>query len=91
MMNIRTRSFQAEAIYTKNPVELYPNLTVEANIIINTKQDALTIPRKYLVNNSSVLLEGGTLQKVEVGLMDYDLVEIKSGIDKTTIMELPQK
>ncbi|ARV16743.1 efflux RND transporter periplasmic adaptor subunit [Polaribacter sp. SA4-12] len=90
MMNIRTRSFKAEAIFTKNPPELYPNLTVEANILLNTKQDILTIPRKYLVNDSSVILKGGKLQKVEVGLMDYDLVEIISGIDKNTKIEMPQ-
>jgi len=91
MMNTRTRSFQAEAIFTKIPDELYPNLTVEANILIHIKQNALTIPRKYLVNDSAVILEGGALQKVEVGLMDYDLVEIKSGIGKSSIIELPQK
>jgi len=91
MMNKRTRSFQAEAIFTKQPDKLYPNLTVEANIIIDTKQDVLTIPRKYLVNDSSVILEGGKLQKVEIGLMDYELVEIKSGIEQTTNIELPQK
>lgn len=91
MMNMRTRSFKAEAIFTKTPKELYPNLTVEANIVIHTKQDVLTLPRNYLVNDSSVILDGGTLKKVDVGLMDYDLVEIKSGIDKTTKIEMPQK
>ena len=90
MMNIRTRSFKAEAIFKKTPDELYPNLTVEANILLYTKQDVLTIPRKYLVNDSSVILEGGKIKKVEVGLMDYDLVEIISGIDKTTKIEMPQ-
>lgn len=90
MMNKRTRSFQAEAVFTNKPKELFPNLTVEANIIINTKQDVLTIPRNYLSNDTSVVLKGGKLQKVETGIMDYDLVEIKGGIDKTTIIELPQ-
>ncbi|MCI2230050.1 efflux RND transporter periplasmic adaptor subunit [Polaribacter sp. MSW13] len=90
MMNIRTRSFQADAIFTKNPTELFPNLTVEANILINTKQKALTIPRNYLLNDTTVILKGGTLQKIEIGLMDYDLVEIKSGLNKTTKIELPQ-
>lgn len=89
MMNSRTRSFQAEAIFTKKPAELFPNLTAEANILISTKQDALTIPRNYLVNDSNVVLEGGALQKVETGLMDYDLVEIKSGINKSSKIELP--
>lgn len=88
MMSIRTRSFLAEAVFTKRPEELFLNLTVEANIVINTKQEVLTIPRNYLMNDSCVLLEGGTLQKVEVGLMDYDLVEIKSGIDRNTTIYL---
>ena len=91
MINIRTRSFQAEAVFTNKPKELFPNLTVEANIIINTKQDVLTIPRNYLMNDTSVILKGGKVQKVETGLMDYDLVEIKNGIDKSTVIELPQQ
>ncbi|WP_188598692.1 efflux RND transporter periplasmic adaptor subunit [Polaribacter pacificus] len=90
MMNSRTRSFQADAIFTKSPKTLFPNLTVEANIIINTKQAVLTIPRNYLINDSFVALKGGKLQKIETGLMDYDLVEIKSGIDKNTVIELQQ-
>lgn len=91
MMNIRTRSFQAEAIFTKKPTELYPNLTAEANILIETKKQVITIPRNYLVNDSTVTLEGGELQKVVVGLMDYDLVEIISGLDPTTKIELPHQ
>jgi len=91
MMNMRTRSFQAEAIFTKKPAELFPNLTVEANIVILSKQEALTIPRNYLINDSCVVLEGGELQTVKTGLMDYDLVEIIDGIDKTTRIELPQR
>ena len=91
MMNIRTRSFQADALFTKKPPELFPNLTVEANILINIKQDVLTIPRNYLLNDSIVTLADGTLQKVEIGLMDYDLVEIKSGINKSTHIVLPKE
>ncbi len=91
MMNERTRSFKAEAIFTKMPEKLFPNLTAEANIVIQTKENVMTIPRNYLVNDSTVVLAGGILQKVRVGLMDYNLVEIKSGIDKSTRLELPEK
>lgn len=91
MMNLRTRSFEAEAIFMKNPEELFPNLTVEASIIINSKENVLTIPRAYLVNDSCVLQKGGERIKVDIGLMDYDLVEIKGGIDKTTMIELPEE
>ncbi|HTO17457.1 MAG TPA: efflux RND transporter periplasmic adaptor subunit [Edaphocola sp.] len=91
MMNIRTRSFKAEAVFTKKPKELFPNLTVEANIVIQTKKDILTIPRKYMINDSTVMLKGGKLQKIGTGLMDYDLVEITSGIDKTSTIEIKVK
>ena len=43
------------------------------------------------MNDTSVILKGGKVQKVETGLMDYDLVEIKNGIDKSTVIELPQQ
>lgn len=89
MMNVRTRSFKAEAIFTQRPEQLYPNLTVEANILIETKKNVITIPRSYLINDSTVLLEGGSPQKIKTGLMDYDIVEVKSGLDSTTKIELP--
>lgn len=89
MINERTRSFNAEAVFTKKPAELFPNLTAEANIVIHTKKDVLTIPRNYLLDGSMVLLEDGTHQKVETGIMDYNLVEIKEGITKSTKIVLP--
>lgn len=91
MMNTRTRSFQAKAIFTNPPEVLYPNLTVEANIIIDKKEAVLTIPRNYMVNDTMVMLEGGKLQKVATGLMDYDVVEITNGISKTTKLQLPKE
>lgn len=91
MINERTRSFSAEAVFTNEPTELFPNLTVEANIVIHTKQDVLTIPRNYLVNDTMVQLENGKLQKVEPGLMDYNRVEIKAGIKEGTKIVLPDK
>jgi multidrug efflux pump subunit AcrA (membrane-fusion protein) len=91
IMNIRTRSFKAEAVFIQKPTKLFPNLTVEGNILIHTKENAVTIPRNYLVNDSLVQLKGGVLQKVEIGLMDYDFVEIKSGLSKTTLIELPEE
>ena len=35
---ISENSFKVEAVFTTRPKLLYPNLTVEANIIINTKE-----------------------------------------------------
>ena len=91
MMNLRTRSFLAEATFNAPPIELFPNLTVEANIIIRTKENALTIPRAYLINDNTVVDVAGRRIKVEVGLMDYQLVEIINGIDSTTRLIIPSQ
>ena len=80
LMNERTRSFTVEAIFTKRPDALYPNLTTEANIILQTKEKAITIPRDYLVNDSMVIMADGKKRKVVTGVMDFQKVEILSGL-----------
>ncbi|MDX5438791.1 MAG: efflux RND transporter periplasmic adaptor subunit, partial [Pontibacter sp.] len=66
-MNQRTRSFTVEASFTKRPPELYPNLTTEANIVIQSKKDALLIPREYLQEGDYVLKEDEQKVKVKTG------------------------
>ncbi len=86
LMNEKSKSFKVEASFTKQPENLYPNLSVEANIIIEVKEKALTIPRNYLLVGDSVLTADHKKIKVVTGLMDYDKVEIISGItDKDKI------
>ena len=80
IMNDRSKSFTVEAVFIKQPATLYPNLTCEANIVIQQKEKALTIPRNYLLAGDSVWLEKNKKGKVIVGLKDYQKVEIISGI-----------
>lgn len=80
LMNERTKAFVIEALFTKAPDVLYPNLTVEANIVIQTKSNVLTIPRIFLSNDGFVTKSDGSKIKVEVGLKDYERAEIISGI-----------
>lgn len=80
IMDERTRSFIVEATFDQAPEKLYPNLTVEASIIIQTKSKTLTIPRNYLVQDSFVMLENKERRKVLTGLMDYQKVEILDGL-----------
>lgn len=91
IMNERTRTFRAEAIFVTAPETLYPGLSAEGNIIINTKQNGLIIPRNYLINDSTVLLESGEIQKVKTGLEDYDYVEIIDGLSNSSKIMLPKK
>ena len=80
IMNEKTKSFTIEASFVKPPPTLYPNLTCEANIVIQQKQKAITIPRKYLIEGDYVLLDNNQKTKVKTGLKDYQKVEILSGI-----------
>lgn len=91
IMNDRSRSFTVEAVFITKPPVLYPNLTTEANIILQTKEKALLIPRNYLLNDSLVLLENKEKRKVTTGLKDYNKIEILSGLTANDIIIMPAK
>ncbi|MFN5444237.1 MAG: efflux RND transporter periplasmic adaptor subunit [Crocinitomicaceae bacterium] len=82
IMNERSKTFLVDAKFTEIPPRLYPNLSVEANIIIKEKMNALTLPKSYVTKNNYVTLENGTKKKVRTGLKNYEYVEILSGITK---------
>jgi multidrug efflux pump subunit AcrA (membrane-fusion protein) len=89
MMNERTKSFTVEAVFVKQPPALYPNLTCEANIVIQQKDKALLIPRNYLLPGDFVLIQGDEKRKVTTGLKDYQKVEITSGLTVTDVLLKP--
>lgn len=89
IMNERSKTFTIEAAFINQPPVLYPNLTLEANIVIKTKPNILTIPRKYLINDQYVVLENGEKKYIKIGLKDYEKVEVISGIDKTDKIIIP--
>lgn len=91
IMNERSKTFLIDAKFTDLPPTLYPNLSVEANIIINQKNNALTIPKSYISKNNYVILENGAKRKVQIGLKNYEFVEIKSGINKNDKITLPNE
>lgn len=80
LMNERNKTFLVEAEFIQKPERIYPNITFEANIIIQEKSDALLIPRIYLLKDSLVIKSGGDTLVVKTGLKDYQKVEILSGI-----------
>ncbi len=89
IMNERSKSFTIEARFVKQPEALYPNLTCEANILIQEKEKALTIPRNYLLNGDSVILSTKEKKKVITGLKDYQKVEIVSGLSVNDVIFKP--
>ena len=91
IMDERSRTFVVEATFIKKPDVLYPNLTAEANILIQTRQQALTIPRSYLVQDSFVVLKNNEKRRVQTGLKDYQKIEILSGLTGNDIIVKPVK
>jgi multidrug efflux pump subunit AcrA (membrane-fusion protein) len=91
IMNDRTKTFTVEIEFTKQPPQLFPNLTTEANIVIAKKENAITIPRSYLIDDSLVLMENKEKRKIEIGLKDFERVEILSGIKSEETIMKPTK
>ena len=91
IMNERSKTFTVEASFVKDPPTLYPNLTLEANIIIQLKKDVLTLSRKYIVEDEYVIKENGDKVKIKIGLKDYKKVEILSGLTDKDVVIIPAK
>ncbi len=89
IMDERSRTFTVEARFKEVPAILYPNLTVEASIVLREKARALTVPASYIVNGSSVLTGPDERTPVEIGVRDLERVEVLSGIDSSTVLYKP--
>ena len=89
LMNSHSKTFTVEANLTRQPPALYPNLTCEANIVIREKEKALTIPRSYLLEGDSVILENKKKKWLLTGLKDYEKVEILDGLHMNDIIYKP--
>jgi HlyD family secretion protein len=89
LMDEPSRSFTVDATFITKPPKLYPNLSIEANIIIRSKEKALTIPRSYLIGDTMVLMNKKNKRKVVVGLKDYQKAEIISGLTARDIIYKP--
>lgn len=89
MMNARTKSFTVEARFVNAPSRLYANLTVEANIVLQTKDKAIVIPRDYVTKDGHVKLSDGTMKKVDLGIRDYQFIEVVRGLRTTDAIVRP--
>ena len=84
----RNQTFLVEAVFVKQPKVLYPGLSGEANIIISKKEEVLTIPKAYLIDDNKVKTDEGIIT-VTTGLQNMDYIEIVSGITKDTYIYKP--
>jgi len=89
-MNQVSKSFTVEAEFITKPVQLYPFLTLEANIVVQAKEDVLIIPRNCLYQDKYVITADKDTVAVEVGIKDFQKAEIKSGIEEGTALIRPR-
>jgi multidrug efflux pump subunit AcrA (membrane-fusion protein) len=89
LMDERSRTFQVDARFTHRPPVLYPNLTVEASIVLRTKPNALLVPASYIVDGSYVITGKDKKTPVRLGARDMEKVEVVSGIDTNTRIYRP--
>ncbi|PWL37637.1 efflux transporter periplasmic adaptor subunit [Flagellimonas aquimarina] len=85
----RSQTFKVEAIFIAPPNKLYPGLSGEGNILIAEKEDALTLPKEYLIEGTKVLTEDGEVEVI-TGVQSMDRVEILSGINENTYILKPK-
>lgn len=89
-LNRTDQSFRVDAEFVGERPASYYGLTVEANIIISQNRHVLTIPKSYIFGNDSVWVDqDGKKQKVKFqkGAENFDLVEVKGGLnEKSKVM-----
>ena len=91
MMNTGSRTFQVDAAFVRSPPVLYPFVSFEANIVLQTKARALLIPRRMMLDDSTVLKSNGKPARVKTGLRDYQLVEILTGLTPADELTAPAR
>lgn len=80
LIDPQNKTFRMEALFRDTPPKLFPNISVEANIVIQSKADALLIPRNLLLNDSLVIRSNGDTLRIKTGLRDFRMVEVLSGL-----------
>ena len=92
MMNEMDQSFRVDAEFSEAVTLPFVHSSVEANIIIQKKDNALVLPRNVLVSSDSVLVKQEGSEKlilIKTGILTLDDAEILSGLDENSEVILP--
>ncbi len=78
------------SIMLDNKYQIFSGMTVEANIIISEKKNALVIPREFIIEGNKVKIKSTEeLTTIQKGVEDLEFIEILSGIDEHVEISLP--
>lgn len=85
----KTQTFKAEATFKSSHPDLYPGLAAESNIVLNTRDNVLVIPRNTIDEENQVITVQG-LKKVKTGISNSEWVEVLSGIAEGDEIIVPE-
>ena len=89
LLNKAEQSFRVDAALDEQiPISLY-GLNLEANIIVAENRMVLVVPKEALLKGDSVLVKKDgekKLVKITKGIQDNDWVEVKTGLDASSII-----
>ncbi|HVW12381.1 MAG TPA: efflux RND transporter periplasmic adaptor subunit [Mucilaginibacter sp.] len=92
VMNEADQTFRVDAVFTGNDSQPYIHTSVEANIIIQRKQQALVIPNKAIIGTDSVKVkQGGKTRNIAIktGIHTLDETEVLNGLDEQSEVVIP--
>jgi hypothetical protein len=89
-MNQNDQSFKVEAEFDSTYQFQFSHSSVEANIIINKKENALLIPIDIIQDNNQVQVSGGAKATIKKGLQNLEYVEVLEGIKESDELEYPK-
>ncbi|WP_298265118.1 HlyD family efflux transporter periplasmic adaptor subunit [uncultured Lutibacter sp.] len=82
----QTQSFYCKVVFESELDFNISGTQLQGNIIIESKNNVLVIPRNYLGYGNKVKLKGGSETIVETGFISNDWAEIVNGLDENTII-----
>ena len=86
----QAQSFYCKVKFTDDLDFKISGTQLQANIIIAEKDSVLVIPKSYLGYGNKVNVKDKGQVTIQTGFISTDWVEVKSGIDKNTIITLEQ-
>lgn len=89
--NTTDQSFIVEATFKNNVKNMLNGTQLQANLIVQTKKQALVIPSYCLLNDHFVMLKGSNEKKrVTVGIRTMEWTEITGGLSEHDVITFPQ-
>lgn len=93
VMNIADQTFRVDAEFVNDAPVTFVHTSVEANIVVQKKQNALVIPRSLLLAGDTVMtvIDGKTQPvAVKTGIVTLDDAEIVSGLTESSLLAEPK-